>query len=210
MTEMEIPTLETARVVMRPFTEADAEPLCRILGEKGILRYFPNPDPPPLDEVQRLVAHQLEHWAEHDLGWWAVEPRQDPELIGWSGLQFLPELEEVEVGYLLSRAYWGQGLTTEAASASAQYGFEQLELAKIIALAHPENGASRRVAEKLGMRLVGPTQLWGLDLCRYEVDRRSFGGGDQIESIKSPPEGLGGWDVHSHPNGDTATHVPST
>jgi ribosomal-protein-alanine N-acetyltransferase len=206
---MEIPTLETARLVLRPFAESDAGPLCRILSEKGILRYFPNPEAPPLDKVQRLVARQLEHWAEHGLGWWAVEARQDPELIGWCGLQFLPELEEVEVGYLLSRAYWGQGLTTEAAFASVQHGFERLELAKIVALAHPENGASRRVAEKLGMRLVGPILLWGLDLCRYEVDRGSFGEGDQIESVESPLEGLGR-DVDSHPNSDTAAHVPST
>ena len=185
---MELPTLETARLVLRPFAESDAGPLCRILSETGILRYFPHPDPPPLEKVQRLVARQLEHWAEHGLGWWAVEPRQDPELIGWCGLQFLPELEEVEVGYLLSRACWGQGLTTEAASASAQYGFERLELAKIIALAHPENGASRRVAEKLGMRLVGRIQLWGLELCRYEVDRKAFAGSDWIQTI-APPRG---------------------
>ena len=70
---MNIPTLTTPRLTLRPFTEADAEPLHRILNEDGILRYFPRPDPPDLARVERLVAGQLRHWEEHGLGWWAVE-----------------------------------------------------------------------------------------------------------------------------------------
>ena len=72
---MNIPTLTTPRLTLRPFTEADAEPLHRILNEDGILRYFPRPEPPDLARVQRLVAGQLRHWEEHGLGWWAVELR---------------------------------------------------------------------------------------------------------------------------------------
>ena len=72
---MNIPTLTTPRLTLRPFTEADAEPLHRILNEDGILRYFPRPEPPDLARVQRLIAGQLQHWEEHGLGWWAVELR---------------------------------------------------------------------------------------------------------------------------------------
>ena len=77
---MNIPTLTTSRLTLRPFTEADAEPLHRILNEDGILRYFPRPDPPDLARVERLIAGQLRHWEEHGLGWWAVELRSTSEL----------------------------------------------------------------------------------------------------------------------------------
>ena len=141
---MNIPTLTTPRLTLRPFTEADAEPLHRILNEDGILRYFPRPDPPDLARVQRLVAGQLRHWEEHGLGWWAVELRSTGELratgelLGWNGLQYLPDTEEVEVGYLLSRRHWGQGLATEGAQAALRFGVETLRLGQ-----HHRRRASR-------------------------------------------------------------------
>jgi ribosomal-protein-alanine N-acetyltransferase len=171
---MGIPTITTPRLTLRPFSEQDAEALHRILGIQGILQYFPNPDPPPLERVQRLIAHQLQHWEEHNLGWWAVEPRHQPQLIGWCGLQFLPETDETEVGYLLDKAFWGQGLATEGAQASLRYGFETLELETIIALVLPENIASRRVIEKLGMPFVNEAHYFGIDLYRYVLDRVDF------------------------------------
>lgn len=175
---MTIPTLLTSRLVLRPFTSGDAWPLHRILGEKDILRYFPQPHPPALDRVQRLVAHQLQHWADHGLGWWAVERHQKPELIGWAGLQFLPETGETEVAYLLSRDHWGQGLAAEAARASVEFGFEHCALETIIALVHPQNRASQRVIEKLGMSFVDQAHYFGMDLYRYSLQATASDWGD--------------------------------
>jgi RimJ/RimL family protein N-acetyltransferase len=62
--EMGIPTITTRRLVLRAFTEQDVEPLYRILSEDGVLRYFPNSNPPPLDRIQKMIAHQREHWKE--------------------------------------------------------------------------------------------------------------------------------------------------
>lgn len=169
-----IPTVETERLVLRPFTETDALPLHGILGVEGVLRYFPSTEPPSLEQVQRLVVQQLKHWQEHDLGWWAVEPQHKPELIGWCGLQYLPETDQVEVAYLLRKDQWGQGLATEAAKASLQFGFGVLNLETIIALVHPENLASRGVIEKLDMSFVDKLHLWGIDLYRYSIDSSSF------------------------------------
>ena len=168
------PTVKTERLVLRPFSEGDAAPLHQILGVEGVLCYFPSPDPPALEQVQRLVAHQIKHWQEHGLGWWALEPRHSPELIGWCGLQYLPETDQVEVAYLLGKDHWGQGLATEAAVASLHFGFEALNLDAIIALVHPENRASRRVIEKLDMSFVDRCHLWGIDLYRYSIDSSAF------------------------------------
>jgi RimJ/RimL family protein N-acetyltransferase len=172
---MRIPTLTTTRLTLRPFTAADVDPLHHILCEKGVLRYFPKPDPPARERVERLIAHQLEHWEKHGYGWWAVELRSQSGLIGWNGLQFLPETGEVEVGYLLAKALWGQGLATEGARASVQYGFEQLGLETIVGIVHPDNVASRHVLEKVGMAFTHRARYFGMGCFHYAIRRSSFG-----------------------------------
>lgn len=168
---MSIPTIQTSRLVLRAFTGADAAPLHQIMGEPGVLRYFPNQEPPSMDRVARMVASQLAHWQEHGYGWWAVQRRAETGLIGWAGLQYLPETDETEVAYLLAKAYWGQGLATEAARASLDFAFDGLGLEQIVGIVHPENAASQGVLEKLGMTLVERTQYFGMDCLRYEISK---------------------------------------
>ena len=164
---MTIPTLNTARLTLRPFTERDVEPLHRILTQDDMLRYFPRPEPPDLARVERLVTEQLRHWEEHGLGWWAVELRSTGELLGWSGLQYLPETDEVEVGYLLSRPHWGRGLATEGAQTALRFGFETLRLSTIVGIVHPENTASQRVLAKAGLSFVNEAEYFGMHVRRY-------------------------------------------
>jgi RimJ/RimL family protein N-acetyltransferase len=72
----------------------------------------------PPEKDQRFIAGQQAHWEKYGYGNWGIRLRDSPELIGWAGLQYLPELEETEVGFLLDRLYWGKGYATEAAQAS--------------------------------------------------------------------------------------------
>ena len=168
---MIIPTIDTPRLVLRPFTMSDVDALYQILQEQDILRYFPSSKPPPRERVEQLISSQLKHWEEHKLGWWAVEPRFSRKLTGWCGLQYLPETEETEVGFLLSNSFWGQGFATEAAKASLRYGFEDLGLKHIVGITHPQNIASQRVLRKLGMSFTVKTRYFGMDCYRYSIDR---------------------------------------
>ena len=87
-------------------------------------------------------------------GWWAVEHRADRTFIGFVGLshhRWYPD--EVEIGWRLDPAYWRRGLATEAAAAVLNEGFGPLRLSRIISIIHRDNIASRRVAEKIGLRL---------------------------------------------------------
>lgn len=177
---MAIPTLTTARLTLRPFTLRDGNALHHILQQKQVLRYFPRPDPPPRERVQQFIRDQLRRWRRDGFGLWAVELRDRPGLIGWVGLQNLApiprtpgavaETNEVEVGYLLNPAYWGQGLATEGALASLHYGFETLKLPRIVAIVHPENAASQRVAQKLGMHCDGEAVYWGMPALHYVIE----------------------------------------
>ena len=74
----------------------------------------------------------------------------------------------------MGKAYWGKGLATEAAQACLQYGFENVEVESIVAIVHPENLASQRVIEKLGMLFVDQAHYFGMDCYRYSIERSSF------------------------------------
>ena len=99
---METPSLTTPRLSLRPLEPADALILHGIYQMEGVLKYFPNPSPPPLEKVGNLITGQKKHWAEHGYGNWGLLLNGEKEIIGWVGLQYLPELDETEVGFLLS------------------------------------------------------------------------------------------------------------
>ncbi len=169
---MKIPQLATSRLTLRAFTDDDVVPFHRMLIEKDVLRYFPNTDPPSLERVQKMVSGILKHWAEHGFGLWAVERRQSGEFMGRCGLQVIPDTGEVEVDFILGKAFWGQGYATEGGQASVQYGFERLGVEMIVGIVHPENMASQRVLEKLGLVFREKTQYFGMDCFRYAVENQ--------------------------------------
>jgi len=176
---MPIPALATPRLLLRPFNMNDTLPLHNLLVEPGVLRYFPDPSPPPVEKVGNLISRQMNHWAKHGYGWWAVENPQDPRLMGWCGLQYLPETGEIEIGYLLGKPFWGKGYATEAGLESLRFGFKELSIEKIIAIVHPENTASKRVIEKLGFKDPAQARYFGMECLRYIADRTAFTANDQ-------------------------------
>lgn len=163
----QIPIITTARLTLRPMQPADAITLHRIYQTDGVLRYFPNPNPPAIEKVERFILEQQTHWEAYGYGNWGIVPRDEEEIIGWAGLQFLPELGETEVGYLLGKPFWGKGYATEAARTSLQFGFDHFAFARLIALVHPDNNDSQHVLEKCGMKYIATIHLWGIDLMRY-------------------------------------------
>jgi RimJ/RimL family protein N-acetyltransferase len=166
---MTIPTLETPSLVLRPWKQEDAETLYQILQEPDILKYFP-PTVFTLEKTQRYINHQLDHWRERGYGHWAVALKKDLKVVGWNGLEFLPETGEDEVAYLLSHHAWGHGYATEAAQAAVRFGFESAGLKAVIGLVHPENIGSIRVLEKCGLTFIDRKVYWGLELLRYRME----------------------------------------
>ena len=93
------------------------------------------------------------------------------EIIGAAGLQHLEGGPEVEVGYRFLRTHWGRGYATESARASLAFGFEELGLDRIVAVALETNVASRRVLEKCDMQETGLVHVYGLEHVKYELGR---------------------------------------
>jgi ribosomal-protein-alanine N-acetyltransferase len=169
--------LETERLFLRRFTLDDVEELVRLRADPEVMRYIGEQS---REKVEQRLQYYISHYEPHGFGMWAVVLKQTGAMIGWCGLIFLDETPEVEVGYGVARDYWGQGLMTEAAHATLRYGFETICLERIVAVAMPENTASRRIMEKLGMRYEKMVHHYGHDLVYYAVARDEFKAGESF------------------------------
>lgn len=160
-------SVATTRLLLRPMDPTDAPALHALMDDPVAARFFPNPTPPPLERVEKWAARQAASWDERGYGLWAVCLRPGGQVVGWAGLQYLPDTDETEVAYQIDRSHWGQGLASEAARAALDYAFRTLGLAQIVAVVHPENAASIRVIEKAGMRFTGQCEYFGMQVRRY-------------------------------------------
>ena len=173
--------IETERLVLRHLVPGDLEDLYALYCDPDVTRYIP--DAP---RTYREASEELEwflngHPRHPELGLWATIFRESNEFIGRCGLLpwTIDGQDEVEVAFLIGKAYWRRGLATEAARAIEDYAFEKLNLSRLICLIEKENLASVRVAEKIGMTFeregqddIGPFLL-------YSVGRRDWQAGRQ-------------------------------
>jgi len=146
--------LETKRLLLRHQVISDLDDLWALYCDPEIIKYIPDAPRSREEAQEELEWHMHGHPKYPDLGLWATIHKETGKFIGRCGL--LPwEIDgqkEVEVAYTLARAYQGQGLGTEAGQAILQYGFETLNLSRLICLIDADNIASQKVAEKIGMK----------------------------------------------------------
>lgn len=156
--------LTTERLFLRYFQLEDAEPMYRIFCDAEVMRFS---DGVKTEKwVQEWLQACLERYQSWGYGPYAIVEREQKEVIGYCGLFLFPDVDgqaEVEIGYRLARATWGQGYATEAASAVRDYALDTLGLKRLIALIDPSNAASLRVAEKIGMQYEKEVMLEGYD-----------------------------------------------
>jgi RimJ/RimL family protein N-acetyltransferase len=174
---IDIPTINTPNLDLRAWQPEDAEALFDILQETDILRYFPDPHAPSREKVEAYIQHHRIQWQTRGYGHWAITTREDGLVVGWCGLEYLTELEETEVAYLLSQRVWGRGYASEAARAAVRFGFDEARLQGIIGLVHPDNVASISVLEKCGLTYAHRLNLWGMLLSRYRISREAYASG---------------------------------
>jgi len=143
--------IETIRLLLRKFTGQDADLLFQLNSDPEVTRY--THDPILNHEQAQEILEQviLPQYALYNYGRWAVHLKEDLQFIGWCGLKFIAERNEVDLGYRFLRSAWGKGYATEAAYASIHYGFEKFRLNTIVGRALPENSGSINVLEKCGM-----------------------------------------------------------
>jgi [ribosomal protein S5]-alanine N-acetyltransferase len=170
--------LQTTRLVLRPFREQDIDLLAELMANPDFMRFSLG----PYTRAQtQTVLDKLLSWNRAGLpSQFAVTIRADDTLIGYCGFfhQLVDGKDEIEIGYRLHPDYWNQGLATEAAIAVRDHAFGDLKLSRVISLIHPDNAASRRVAEKIGMHFERktvfkgfPTQIFALNRPKWLTNR---------------------------------------
>lgn len=166
--------IETARLRLRRFVAGDLDAVRRIYGNSEVMRYMWDGQARTEAQIRDALAFLMGGWDERGIGMWAVVHKARGEVIGRCGFTFLPGTTEAEIGYILARSHWGAGYATEAARAGLHYGFEDLALPRVVAVARPDNLASRRVLQKLGMTYEETARHYGAEQACYGVERDAY------------------------------------
>jgi RimJ/RimL family protein N-acetyltransferase len=168
---IEIPTLTTERLILRPFRDDDLDAYAEICADPEVMRYLGDGKPLSRADAWRQMAFIVGHWQLKGFGLWAVEEKASGALIGRAGLLHPEGWPGFELGWALARQWWGKGYATEAARAGLRYAFEERDRDHVISLIRPENHLSIRVAERLGERLEGEVEFFGGRTLIYGIER---------------------------------------
>lgn len=163
--------MSTERLALRKMRKDDVNHLLEIFSDPVAMKYYPSTK----DEqaANEWIDWTLNNYEKFGVGLWIVEEKGTGEFLGQCGIvpQEIEGTIEMEIGYLFVRHKWGKGYATEAALACKNYGFDQLELLKLISLADINNKPSIKVAERIGMVLDKKIYKWGKEVFVYSAER---------------------------------------
>ena len=163
--------LETERLLIREFGMDDLIALHRMISDPQVTRYTGDGGK-TLDDVRRgLEERMLADYRKRGFGRWATVYKPTGAVIGFAGLKYLDDVGEVDLGYRFFPEFWGQGLATEAAQPVLAYGFDRLNLRRIIGIADVENKASIRVLEKVGLQFEKFTTYHDHEVAWYGIEK---------------------------------------
>lgn len=146
--------LATQRLFLRPVQIEDAKNLFELNLDPEVVRYTGDTPFRSVLESQKFIQEtMIPQFQQTKMSRLIV--LKDNEFLGWCGLKFHPETNEVDLGYRFAQKFWGQGFATESSIACLDYGFQELKLDRIIAKAMPQNIASIKVMLKIGMKHKG-------------------------------------------------------
>jgi RimJ/RimL family protein N-acetyltransferase len=150
------PTLQTARLLLRPFADTDSEAIYALQSNARVLRYW---DSPPWTDRARAAAfmaacRQIEQ--DGSGARFAIESVQTRAFVGWCSMfRWNPVYRSLGIGYCLDEPAWGKGYATEAVGAMLHWAYDALDLNRVDAELDTRNAASARVLEKLGFEQEG-------------------------------------------------------
>lgn len=168
--------IETERLVLREIALEDTSDMFRLHSNVEVQKFTGESILDSEATMAKKIRKRIADYPKYGYGRWATFLKHNMEFIGWSGLAYLPEFDAIDLGYRFLPEYWGKGLATEASLAILDYGFNTLNIETIIAIAMPENRASTRVMEKVGMRFdkLAPYDPGMEDVAWYSMSKSDF------------------------------------
>lgn len=151
--------IETERLFLREIMPDDENALFEVDSNPAVNTYLGNNPVKDIEQIRGVIQFIRQQYSDNGIGRWAMIEKKSNIFIGWTGLKYVKELTNkhinyYDLGYRLNQKYWGMGYATESAIACVDYGFNQLKLQEIYAMAHFENKASRHVIEKSGLKYI--------------------------------------------------------
>jgi len=168
-----LPILYTERLILRPVQESDQQGFFELDSDPLVHTYIKCQISTP-EEALANIHHVQRQYDAIGLGRVSIIHRKTGEFVGWAGLKYETGIRETpyfDLGYRLKRAFWGQGIGTEAARESLRFGFEDLKLDQICAAAHVDNEGSNRILTKLGMDQTETFDFEGAPHHWYSINR---------------------------------------
>jgi ribosomal-protein-alanine N-acetyltransferase len=142
--------VETSRMRLREFGEGDLDALTAMVADEEQMRFYPRPK--TRKEASAWIKWNLSLYEAHGFGFWFMESIETAQFLGYSGIRPHEKLAEIEMGWHTRKKFWNHEVATEGALACLDLAFTRFDLQRLIALIAPQNIASRRVAEKIGMQ----------------------------------------------------------
>ena len=164
----DLPTLETERLILRKLTPADEADVFAYASDPEVARLVPWEAHRSLDDTRRFLQGVLERYTRGEPDVWAIAEKASGRVIGTIRMgEYRAQHGRASVGYALARPYWNRGLTTEALRAVLRFGFDVVGLNRIFAVCYPEDPASARVMENVGMTYEGTLRDAAFEKGRY-------------------------------------------
>lgn len=157
-----------------PWQSGDEVAFRRLTQDPRVMRYVSNGEPWSDEKTLEFVVRQRQCFATRGFCLWKMVSKETETICGMCGLQPLEETPDIEIGWWLAPELWGQGIATEAARAVLLFGFGSAALARIVAVALPENTASTHIMEKLGMLYTGRVVHQGFEVERFVITRAQY------------------------------------
>lgn len=170
----ELPLIETERLRLRMFEARDLDSAWRLFNDEQVQKYLSPGNRRTREHLQITLHNLVGRWKERGFGLWCVAEKNLGVMSGYCGFQYLDQTPAIEIVFAFHENAWGKGFATEAAKAALRYGFENLQLEKVFAATHPENTASRRVLEKIGMAFKERATHYEIDAVTYLISHSDF------------------------------------
>ena len=171
---MLIPEIETERLLLRMYKAGELESVYILITDKDVTRFFPDYYTVDKENVLKSLPRRVERWRKYGFGQLGVFDKTSDELIGYCGLQYLDNTEEVEIYYGLHKHFWGKGLAKEASKAMLRFGFEEAKLSRIVGVTHPENTASQKVLKSLGFVQGENGRFYDLEAAYFSLTHTNY------------------------------------
>ncbi len=168
---------ETSRFILREILEEDLIGFFAMDSDPEVHKYLGNKPVTSIEQTREIIKNVRNQYQTNGIGRWAIINKDNGDFMGWSGLKYEINVREVpyyDIGYRLSKKYWGQGIASETATLALRYGYHTLNLDEIFGAAHIENIASNKILQKIGLQWNYKFMLDGMECNWYRITQSGW------------------------------------